>query len=159
MSAEAMAALAAAGGTAVVQAAGTDAWQTVRQRIGRLLGREDAARESAELVRLDQTQAALAAGGAAGDGPRARWEGSWHMRLEMFLDALDDSARAAAATQLAEIISLAQASASAVTAQPGGVAVGGDVNVRADNGAIAGNILNVDGEVNLQAPLSPQQRD
>lgn len=59
MAGEALAALAAAGGVAIVQAAGTDAWAGVRRTAARLLGRGDPQQESAELGRLDQTETAL----------------------------------------------------------------------------------------------------
>lgn len=55
-----VAAAVAAGGTAVVQAAGTDAWAIVRQRTARLLSRDDPERERTELMRLDQTATDLA---------------------------------------------------------------------------------------------------
>ncbi|MEU6172343.1 hypothetical protein ABZ832_10455 [Streptantibioticus parmotrematis] len=43
---EALAAPAAAGGTAVVQAAGTDAWTEVRRTVARLLGRDRTAKQT-----------------------------------------------------------------------------------------------------------------
>ncbi|MER5883335.1 hypothetical protein ABT160_05865 [Streptomyces sp. NPDC001941] len=59
-------ALAAAGGTAVVQAAGTDAWSALRGRCAALLGRGDADGEQRARARLDATAQALAH--RAGDG-------------------------------------------------------------------------------------------
>ncbi|MFF9378900.1 hypothetical protein ACF1BB_30840, partial [Streptomyces griseoluteus] len=61
MLSEAMVALAAAGGTAVVQAAGTDAWTEVRQQVARWFSRGNPQRETAELERLDQTAGELEA--------------------------------------------------------------------------------------------------
>ena len=52
---EALEALAMASGTAVVQAAGTDAWASFRTRIARFLSRGDTQRESSELERLSRT--------------------------------------------------------------------------------------------------------
>ncbi|MFZ3474947.1 hypothetical protein ACODT3_01270 [Streptomyces sp. 4.24] len=57
----AWAALAAAGGAAVVQAAGTDAWTGLRQAVAGWFARGDARREQAALERLDQTADALRA--------------------------------------------------------------------------------------------------
>ncbi|MFI5689937.1 hypothetical protein [Streptomyces sp. NPDC051636] len=77
MLAEAMTATAAAGGSAVVQAAGTDFWAWCRVRGARLIGRGDPARETEALERLDQTASALA---AASDDERER-VGIVHARL------------------------------------------------------------------------------
>jgi hypothetical protein len=49
---EALAALAAAGGTAVVQAAGTDAWAGFRSRVAKWFARGDTEREQIALERL-----------------------------------------------------------------------------------------------------------
>ncbi|MFF8479120.1 hypothetical protein [Streptomyces sp. NPDC015414] len=157
MSTEALAALAAAGGTAVVQAAGTDVWATVRQSVARLLGRGDAQQEAAELSRLDQMHAVLA---AEGDrvGHRARWEAVWQTRLEVVLEALDAQERATVAAQLAEVISQAQSARGGVHAAPGGVAAGGDVRIAAEGGSVAGAVVRVEGGVQMTAPFSPPQR-
>jgi hypothetical protein len=56
---QALTALAAAGGTAVVQAAGTDAWTGLRQAVARWFGRGDRQRERVELERLDRTAGEL----------------------------------------------------------------------------------------------------
>jgi hypothetical protein len=61
--------LAASGGTAVVQAAGTDAWSGTKARVARLLGR-GGQREEAVLQRLEFSPAAVAVG-AAGKAGRA----------------------------------------------------------------------------------------
>jgi hypothetical protein len=45
MLAEAFTALAAASGSAVIQAAGTDAWEGFRRQVARLLGQGDQQRE------------------------------------------------------------------------------------------------------------------
>lgn len=64
------AAPAAAGGTAVVEAAGSDAWAGLRARAARLFGRGDGGHERAEPARLDATAAALT-GAGPGDGDGA----------------------------------------------------------------------------------------
>ncbi|MER7775802.1 hypothetical protein ABTZ21_12415 [Streptomyces sp. NPDC096191] len=50
---EALAALAASGGTALVGAMATDAWQTARDRTARLFGRQGAQRQTAIEAQLD----------------------------------------------------------------------------------------------------------
>jgi hypothetical protein len=55
---EALTALAAAGGTAVVQAAGKDAWTGFRGRVAKWFARGDTGREQVALERLDRTAAA-----------------------------------------------------------------------------------------------------
>ena len=76
--AEALTALAAAAGTAVVQAAGTDAWTGFRSEVARWFGGRDALREESALERLDQAAAALkAAGPGEAERVRARQEAVW----------------------------------------------------------------------------------
>lgn len=87
----ALAAVAAAGGTAVVQAAGTDAWNGLRSRVARLLGRGDPAREQAELERLDRTATVLRElEPAEADRVRNRQEASWQTRFETVLENVSD---------------------------------------------------------------------
>lgn len=91
MSSEAMTALAAAGGTAVVQAAGTDAWTDSAS--GRQAGsaRGNPQREHAELERLDQAASELEAAAAAGpteaQRERIRQEARWQARIEALLES------------------------------------------------------------------------
>ncbi|MFE0175316.1 hypothetical protein ACFWZ2_23645 [Streptomyces sp. NPDC059002] len=102
---DAMTALAAAGGTAVVQAAGTDAWAGVRAAVARWFGRGDAARERAELARLDRTDATLT--GADGElGRRLRDDEriSWRTRFEIALDDLDDTVRQELGDELRHLV-------------------------------------------------------
>lgn len=102
---EALTALAAAGGAAVVQAAGTDAWEGLRGRIARWFGRGDEAREDRELERLDCSAAALAAADeSTADQVRARQESAWQTRIEDMLEDLDGEQRAQAAAQLQELL-------------------------------------------------------
>ncbi len=99
-----LAAVAAAGGTAVVQAAGTDVWVSVRQRVAHVLGRDDHEREQAELMRLDQTATDLASltPGEA-DLIRARQEAAWTARFEMLLESLGEADRERVACELNDI--------------------------------------------------------
>ncbi|WP_330333926.1 hypothetical protein OHS33_32130 [Streptomyces sp. NBC_00536] len=130
----AMAALAASVGSAVVQAAGTDAWTAFRDRLARLLGRGDGRRdgeragqaETAQLARLDRTAAELAAAGGDGGGSRdtaaeqrARHVAAWRTRTEDLLEELEPDERAVLA---AELRALLDGAAQAVRPAAGGVA-------------------------------------
>jgi hypothetical protein len=157
MSADAVVALATAGGMAVVQAAGTDAWAGVRQAVARLLGRGDARQEATELTRLDQMQAALRAEGDLA-GQRGRWEAVWQTRLEVLLEALDTQGRAAAAAQLAVVIAQAQPVRGGAHAAPGGVAAGGDLRIAAEGGSVAGAVVRVEGGVHTTGPFPSAER-
>ncbi|ESP95707.1 nephrocystin (plasmid) [Streptomyces sp. GBA 94-10 4N24] len=103
--AEALVALAAASGTAVVQVAGTDAWQTLRQRVARLLGRGSPEREQVELERLDRTAAVL---NAAREGETERvlasQEATWQTRFETLLEAAGDDEREQFTAVLGELV-------------------------------------------------------
>ncbi|MFG1862523.1 hypothetical protein [Microbispora bryophytorum] len=99
-----LSAVAAAGGTAVVQAADTDMWVSVRQRVAHVLGHDDPGHERTELMRLDLTAtdlASLAPGEAA--LIRARQEASWTARFEMLLESLGEAERERVACELNDI--------------------------------------------------------
>lgn len=106
---EALTALAAAGGAAVVQAAGSDAWEGLRGRLARWLGRGDTTRERGELERLDRSAAELdAADTDTADRVRARQEAVWQTRIETMLEDLDDGEqRVQAAAQLRQLLAAA----------------------------------------------------
>ncbi|MFF4291435.1 hypothetical protein ACFY0R_40040 [Streptomyces sp. NPDC001633] len=128
---EALAALAMAGGTAVVQAAGTDAWKGLRRRVGDLFARGDAARAAAELERLDHTAQVL---GSSSDiaTERLRQEGLWQGRFETLLESLDAPGQARAAQQLRELLSF-------VADSTGDVAIGtGKAAARQGGSAVTG---------------------
>ncbi|MGW0909467.1 hypothetical protein [Streptomyces sp. NPDC002853] len=102
---ETLTALAAASGGAVVQAAGTDAWQAVRDRVAALFGRDDAERAQAELERLDRTAQALEPGAAADPEREAlRQEGAWQGRFESLLESLDAAAQERAVRDLRTLL-------------------------------------------------------
>ena len=107
---EALLALAAAGGGAIVQAAGTDAWNGVRSAIARMLGRGEEAREQEELARLDRTQAVL---DAATEGQLERVQAAqaavWQNRLEILLEELPEVQRQQVAAELQVVIEQASA--------------------------------------------------
>jgi len=135
--AEALTALAAAGGTAVVQAAGKDAWTGFRARVAKWFARGDAEREQVALERLDRTAAALeAAGPGEVERVRARQEASWQTRFEIMLEGLDGEEQQRTADELhALLVGFAGGRAAAVG--QGAVAVAGDVDIHAETGGTA----------------------
>ncbi|BDM70041.1 hypothetical protein HEK616_35280 [Streptomyces nigrescens] len=146
--AEALMALAAAGGAAVVQAAGTDLWAGFRQRVARLFGQGDAQREQAELERLDRTATVVR---TVGQDPEERAriieEISWRTRFETLLESLTAEERELVATELRALL----ADATPSTAAPaGGFAVQGKVDIHAEGGAVAAGVIN--GEVRVGTP-------
>ncbi|MEV5376974.1 hypothetical protein AB0L26_13520 [Streptomyces nondiastaticus] len=110
---EALVAVAAAGGSAVVQAAGTDAWTGLREQVARWFGRGDEARERVELERLDRTAGVLTAADS-GPGPgrgssdaarvRDRQEGAWQSRFESLLEGLPEGERELVAEELRALV-------------------------------------------------------
>lgn len=89
MLAEVLSAAAAAGGTAVVESAGSDFWAWFKTRGARLIGRGDVERESEALDRLERTAAALAAASDEEERERVRaaharlWQGEFASLLEI----------------------------------------------------------------------------
>jgi hypothetical protein len=128
---EALTALALAGGSAVVRAAGTDAWQGLRRRIGELFARGDDARAAAELERLDHTAQVLSSASDVGT-ERLRQEGLWQGRFETLLESLDAPGQERAVQQLQELLSF-------VAASTGDAAVGtGKATAREGGSAVTG---------------------
>ncbi|MFV5992194.1 hypothetical protein ACNPQM_06995 [Streptomyces sp. NPDC056231] len=147
-----MTALAAAGGAAVVQAAGTDAWTGVRQQVARWFGRGNPQREHAQLERLDRTAAELEAAQATEvERVRIRQEAAWQGRIEALLEGLEDIERARVANELRTLLAQ-QTSHSNVSAGQSGLAVGGNVNVQADHGSAAAVTM---GNVTLENRSQP----
>jgi hypothetical protein len=132
--AEALTALAAAGGTAVVQAAGKDAWTGFRARVANWFGRGDAEQEHAALERLDRTAAVLqAAEPGELEWVRAGQESSWQTMFELLLEGLDDEEQVRAADELRGLLADGRAAAVGQDA----VAVAGDVDIHAETGGAA----------------------
>ncbi|MER6038317.1 hypothetical protein ABT133_31145 [Streptomyces sp. NPDC001835] len=133
---ETLAAMAAAGGTAVVQNAGTDAWPELRLAVARWFGRGDEQRERAVLESLDRTAAVLeTAEPAEVEQVRIREEARWHARTEAALEDLDDTELERAVEGLRELL------AQYASGRQGGYAVGGDVTISVDGGFIAGGVM------------------
>ncbi|MFF2119350.1 hypothetical protein ACFVXH_18695 [Kitasatospora sp. NPDC058184] len=154
MLSEALTALAAAGGTAVMTAAGTEAWEGFRRKVADWFGRGDGGRETVELERLDRTAAELA-GAEAGqlERLRIRQEASWQARFEAFLEALPEEERERAGEALRALLEEAAARGSQVSAGAGGLAVGGNVQVSANRGSVAAGVIH--GGVSLGRPSVP----
>jgi hypothetical protein len=135
-----LAVLAAAGGLAVVQAAGTDAWASLRQAVAGWFGRGDAGREQAALERLDQAVGELQTTDTdAAERARVSLEIAWRTRIETLLEGMDATERALAAEQLRTLLTR-HAPRTDVSLGDEGVAVNGDVNISADHGVAGWHI-------------------
>lgn len=144
--------LATAGGTAVVQAAGTDMWTAVRQAVARWFARGDGRRERAELERLDLTAGELeTAQAGVMERVRIRQEAVWQTRIEALLESLDEAERAQAAADLRALLAQ-HTPQGGVSAGDGGQAVGGSVDIRADHSSAAAWNM---GNVTLGNPPQP----
>ncbi|MGW7252677.1 hypothetical protein [Streptomyces sp. NPDC054834] len=154
MLAEAFTALAAAGGAAVVQAAGTDAWSGLRQGLVRLVGRGDSGREQAVEERLDRTAGALAAArGLEAEALRIQEEAAWRGRFADLLEDLGEAERHRVATEMRTLFSAYVAAAPGAVSGQGGAAAHRDVNIKADHGSVAAAVVH--GGVQLGNPRLP----
>ncbi len=123
---EAITALAAAGGTAVVQAAGTEAWTGFRQAVARLFGRGDDQRASAALERLDGTAAAVStADGGGAEQVRSHQRALWQARFEGLLESVDAPERDSVVAALRALVA---------EHSPSGQSGGGEVSDNSFNG-------------------------
>jgi hypothetical protein len=156
MLAEELAALAATGGTAVIQAAGTDLWVTFRERVAGLFGRGHQRQTEAALEQLDQTAVMLEQAVTDSEDEtdvervRTRLEIAWQTRFTDLLESLDPGEREEAAERLRELVELAQGGVSAAT---GGMAVRGDVDIHAEGGSVAAGVIH--GGVSIGNPPQP----
>lgn len=87
---EGLAALAGAGGTALVGAMATDAWQSTRSRVARLFGRGGPERQAAIETQLD-SNATLVAQAEDPDEARQSLAGVWRLELESLLRQYPDA--------------------------------------------------------------------
>jgi hypothetical protein len=88
----ALAALAATGGSALVSAMVTDAWEGFRGKVAKLFGRGDAKETEAALAQLDQSRKALAdAAGPELDRAKMEQEIVWRTRLTDLLTRHPDA--------------------------------------------------------------------
>ncbi|QES47351.1 hypothetical protein DEJ50_05430 [Streptomyces venezuelae] len=152
-----VAAVAAAGGTAVVQAAGTSAWEGLRHGVARWFGRGDAEREQAALDNLDRTASALEtareAEGAQAEQVRRDQAVVWQTRIEARLEDLRGSEQTVAHEELAALLT-GRAPQGGPTAGPGGLAVSGGLGgIHAHDSATAAGVIN--GGVHITRPPQP----
>ncbi|MFF3890019.1 hypothetical protein [Streptomyces sp. NPDC001914] len=147
---ESIVALAAAGGAAVVQAAGTDAWTATRERIRQVFSRHHDRGHQAALL-LDRMESELTAdpSSAAQDLLRNQWRGVWHGYLESWLQQLPHTEREVLVDELRSASAPSEAAHRTVDVQ-----VGRDVTVRAESGSVASASLRVEGGIHLSAPFT-----
>ncbi|MFI1400723.1 hypothetical protein [Streptomyces sp. NPDC020681] len=108
---QALTALAAAGGTAVVQAAGTDMWTELRQQLARVFGRGNAEAERNELELLDQTAVALrTANEADATDVRSGLENQWRGRFLNLLAGLEATEQHEVVRQLSSALASVEGS-------------------------------------------------
>ncbi len=144
--------LASMGGQAIVTAAVTDAWESVKRRVARLIGRGD--QQQADLVdrRLEQSREELAG------APPSQLEqiemqvaAAWRTRL---LDALEEYPEIADELKvLVDEVRAARLSARTVSAAGHGVAAGRDVTITASGGGVGAGTVH--GNVMPGNPTSP----
>ncbi|WP_433546534.1 hypothetical protein ACQPZG_16615 [Streptomyces sp. CA-294286] len=154
---EALLAAASAGGIAVAEAAGTQAWTGLRQALARWFGRGNEQREQAELERLDQTASALEASDAdATARVRIYQQAIWQARIEAALESLDETERNQAADELGSLLSQ-HAPTSEVSADQGGFAVGGNADIHAEGGSIAAGVIHGGAQIGHPPVPDPSQ--
>ncbi|MFE4582821.1 hypothetical protein [Streptomyces chartreusis] len=147
MLAETITAVAAAGGTAVIAAAGTDLWTSFRDRLAKLLGRGDAEAEQTILQHLERTAAELPPASPNGSGAtRSQLEAAWAGQIASILRTLPDYEGEELAGRLqeltAEIALRAKTRGNIAEARDHGQAIGGDMNINAENGGYAAGQMN-----------------
>jgi len=151
---ETLLAVAAAAGTAVAEAAGTDAWTEFRGRVARWFGRGNTESERTVLEHLDQTAAALQSAGENGlERARIRQEASWETRFVDFLESLDEGERDEFAARLSHLVQeqteyVAQSGRTSASGERA-AAVDGDANIHAEGGSAAALTM---GDVTMGLP-------
>jgi hypothetical protein len=153
MSGDVLLALAQFAGQTVAAAAITDAWETVRGRFARLLGRGDTRRTEAVERWLAQTRQQLTAAASGSDLERVREAAAarWAAR---FADLLDEDP--VIETELREMAEeVAAQLPRSVSAAGYSVAAGRDVKIAASGGGIAAGVFH--GNVMLPAPAQDER--
>ena len=149
---EALIALAAAGGTSVVQAAGTDAWATAKAGMARLLGRGQPQQVTVIEGRLEDSRAQLTelSGQQLVQAQQLQAQ-AWATRLR---DVLEENPEAAIGLRkLLEDLAAAGVSGTA-SAGDHGFAVGGDSYVEASHGGVGAGVIH--GSVSTGNPSPPR---
>jgi hypothetical protein len=146
---EGLTALAAAGGTAVVQAAGSSTWRGFQQAVARWFGRGNEEQVRVELGR--SAQAMATARESEADAVRRGQQAAWQARFEATLASLGATERRSAADALDTLLQ-AYRRPDEVSAAGDGQAVRGHVEIRADHGSAAALRM---GDVSLGIPSPP----
>ncbi|WP_410646460.1 hypothetical protein [Amycolatopsis sp. cmx-4-54] len=136
---EALVALAAAGGTALVEAAATDAWTKTKERFARFLGRGDQQQALVVEGRLERTHTELLPlTGAELQRAREVRATEWATRLRDVLEEHPESA-----DELRGVVEQSKADGVSVTAVTGdhSVVVGGDSTTSATSGGVAAQVI------------------
>ena len=141
-------ALASAAASTLVSAMASDAWQAVRSRLGKLLGRGDQNAEKSVLATLDEDAQSMADAGSAAPTLSGDLAAQWTVRLRDLLRADPDAAAA-----VRELMADLSAAGAHVTASGHGVAAGGNIDIRADRGGIAAGTIH--GSINAPNPSQP----
>ncbi len=139
MLAESLMALASLAGNTVVAAATTDAWEAVRHKFARLLGRGDPKQEQLAEQRLKETHQQLTVpGGADLEQVRAALAERWAGRLA---DLLEE--RPSAEADLRALVREIQEAlpAGMVSAADHSIAAGRDITIIASGGAVAAGVI------------------
>ncbi|GGT03878.1 hypothetical protein [Streptomyces chromofuscus] len=142
--------LAAAAGAAVATAAGTDAWEELRARLGAWFGRGDSRQEEAALEELDGSAAALLEGGTPTGAELERYGAAWRDRVVATLERLDGPDREDAARDLRRLVVEDPA---APEIHGGDQNVRGDIRVHAEQGSLAAALIQ--GNVHFGPPPPP----
>ncbi|MEU1164135.1 hypothetical protein ABZ372_27405 [Streptomyces sp. NPDC005921] len=146
-------ALASAAGAAVASAAGTDAWQGLRQQVARIFGRGDRAAEQTLLERLDRSVVDLEqADSQTRELARAQVVAAWQARFHDLLEDADDTGRPELTARLEELVRYARRASGSASAGDGGFTVAGGVDIRADRGSAAAGVM---GHVTFGNPRLP----
>ncbi|MDT0327007.1 hypothetical protein [Nocardiopsis lambiniae] len=144
------AAAATAGATAIATAAGTGLWQDLHTRLKGWLDNLGERKAERALLRLEATRAEIEAA-PEDTAVRENAEARWRERFEDFLDELEPAERDALARELLTLADavLDKAAQTGVVAGDGGLAVGGDLTVKARDQGIA--VANNQGGINIGA--------
>jgi hypothetical protein len=138
-------------GQTVAAAAVSDAWESARHKLARLLGRSDPKKTEVAERWLEQTHRQLAATtGAEMEAVRAAQAERWQGRFADFLDENPDIE-----TELRALVEEIQAElpAEVLSAADHSVAAGGNISISAASGGIAGGVIH--GDVSAGNPPSP----
>lgn len=153
---EALIALAAAGGTGLVQAAATDAWATAKAGMARLLGRGRPQQVAVIEARLESSRAQLVTlAGHELEQVRQRQAQAWATRLEDLLE--EDPDAAGPLRRLLDELAAAGVPG-VVSASDHGVAVGGNLSNTASGGGVAAAVIHGAVSTNRNPPLPDQDR-